>query len=106
MLLLSMVIFCGFARPNGNYSEKGEIYNWGRGEYGVFGDGSNKSLKTPHFNENFERMKVDEKLSVVTMKSCNNYSVALMSKKKPRSYPLSYIFLFIYRRWWTLWMGC
>jgi len=77
--------FGPFKRITGGYhfvyaiNEKGDIYNWGRGEYGVFGDGSNKSLKTPHFNDNFERMKVDDNLTVVKLSSANNYSVALMS---------------------------
>jgi alpha-tubulin suppressor-like RCC1 family protein len=34
-----------------------EVYNWGRGEYGVFGDGRNKSLSLPEKNYYFDLLK-------------------------------------------------
>jgi hypothetical protein len=30
-----------------NLKEKNQLYNWGRGDYGVFGDGNNKNFVTP-----------------------------------------------------------
>lgn len=56
-----------------------EIYNWGKGDYGVFGDGNNKSHKTPQFNTYFEYLKKEQNMTIVKMLSCNNYSLALMS---------------------------
>ena len=56
------------------------MYVWGKGDYGVFGDGNNKSHNTPKRNEFFEDyLKKELHLSIVKLKSCNNYSVALMS---------------------------
>lgn len=57
-----------------NYEKKKKI------DYGVFGDGNNLSLKLPKFNEYFQDyLKTQLGLSIVKMKSCNNYTVALMS---------------------------
>lgn len=56
------------------------MYVWGKGDYGVFGDGNNKSLNSPSRNDYFETyLKQQLNLSVVKLKSCNNYSMALMS---------------------------
>lgn len=56
------------------------MFVWGKGDYGVFGDGNNKSLKAPIKNEYFEGyLKEKLKLSIRKMLSCNNYSMALMS---------------------------
>lgn len=41
-----------------------EIYNWGRGEYGVFGDGRNKSLSLPEKNYYFTLLKENDKLTL------------------------------------------
>jgi len=43
----------------GNYhcvaiDDKNNMYNWGRGQYGVLGNGSNKESLVPHLNEEFE----------------------------------------------------
>lgn len=35
-------------------NENNELYCWGKGDYGVFGDGNNKSFNTPQRNEFFE----------------------------------------------------
>ena len=55
------------------------MFNWGRGDYGVFGNGYNKSLLCPIKNDYFELIKKEDKLIVEKMKSCNNYTVALFS---------------------------
>ncbi|CAD8142128.1 unnamed protein product [Paramecium pentaurelia] len=61
-------------------NENNELYVWGKGDYGVFGDGNNKSFNIPQRNEFFEGyLKKELNLSIVKLKSCNNYSVALMS---------------------------
>ena len=56
------------------------MYHWGRGDYGVFGDGNNSNLKVPHKNEYFEMLAQNQNLQIVKIKSANNYSVALMSR--------------------------
>lgn len=38
-------------------NQENEVYNWGRGEYGVFGDGRNKSLSVPEKNYYFDLLK-------------------------------------------------
>lgn len=43
----------------GNYhcvalDDKNRMYNWGRGQYGVLGNGSNSEHMTPYLNEEFE----------------------------------------------------
>ena len=56
-----------------------DMYNWGKGELSVFGNGSNKNLQIPTLNEHFEYLRKEENLSIKKLKSCNNYSMALMS---------------------------
>ena len=45
----------------------------------MFGDGTNRNLSTPSLNEAIKRMKDEENLSIMKIKSANNYSLALMS---------------------------
>jgi alpha-tubulin suppressor-like RCC1 family protein len=35
-------------------NDKGQVYHWGNGEFGVFGDGGNKDFSLPTKNEYFE----------------------------------------------------
>jgi hypothetical protein len=58
---------------------KYDLYNWGRGEFAVFGDGNNKNLKSPALNESIKRMKEDEKLTIKHIKSCYSYTMAIFS---------------------------
>lgn len=61
-------------------NQKNEMYNWGKGDYGVFGDGENKSMKLPQKNLYFEDyLKKEQKLEIVNLKSCNNYTLGLFS---------------------------
>jgi len=53
------------------------MYKWGRGDYGVFGDGNNKSLLVPQKNSFFTKMQ-SEGLKIKKIKTANNYSMALM----------------------------
>lgn len=56
------------------------LYGWGKGDYGVFGQGKNKSLTQPEKNDYFEDyLKKQLGLTVVKFLSCNNYSMALLS---------------------------
>eukprot|EP01017_Pseudomicrothorax_dubius_P011907 TRINITY_DN1459_c0_g1_i3.p1 TRINITY_DN1459_c0_g1~~TRINITY_DN1459_c0_g1_i3.p1 ORF type:complete len:407 (-),score=115.97 TRINITY_DN1459_c0_g1_i3:137-1357(-) len=55
-----------------------DLFHWGRGEWGVFGDGKSKSCEAPHKNSYLEQLK-KEGLTVLKLKSVSNYSVALMS---------------------------
>ena len=56
-----------------------DLYNWGKGDYGVLGDGNNKSQATPIINNYFQFLINKEKNTIKLMKSANNYSVVLMS---------------------------
>ena len=44
------------------FNEKGEVFNWGNGQYGAFGDGANKNHSLPVKNEHFDYLRKDEKL--------------------------------------------
>lgn len=44
------------------FNEKNQVYNWGNGEYAVFGDGNNKNYDVPTLNEHFEYLRDEEKL--------------------------------------------
>lgn len=52
------------------FNEKNEVYNWGNGEYAVFGDGNNKNYHVPHLNEHFKYLSEVEKIEVKKIKSC------------------------------------
>lgn len=53
------------------------MFRWGRGDYGVFGDGNNKSLFVPRRNSFFTKMQ-SEGLKIKKIKTANNYTMALM----------------------------
>lgn len=36
---------------------EGDVYNWGNGEYGVFGEGKNTNYAVPTQNEYFKYLK-------------------------------------------------
>jgi len=57
---------------------EGDLYNWGRGEYGVFGDCANKNYLEPVKNQMFLDFCAAEKKNVAKLKSANNYSMVLM----------------------------
>lgn len=60
-------------------NEKGQVYNWGRGEYSVFGNGGNSNKQIPTLNDHFEYLRESEGLTIKKVQSRNNYTVALMS---------------------------
>ena len=63
-------------------NKKGDVYHWGNGEYGAFGDGHNKNYSTPMVNEYFQYLKVEELLKIKKLKSCESFSVALMNNDR------------------------
>lgn len=69
------------------------MYKWGRGDYGVFGDGNNKSLLVPKKNTFFTKMQ-SEGLKIKKIKTANNYSMALMG-----FYLSSKFCIFVFRGW-------
>lgn len=56
-----------------------DLFGWGQGDYGVFGDGNNKTALLPRKNEIIESMKSEQKLFIKRIKSCNNYTVVQLS---------------------------
>jgi alpha-tubulin suppressor-like RCC1 family protein len=60
-------------------TENNDVYNWGKGTNGNFGDPFAKNILIPFMNENFRSLKENDHLTVVKIQSCNDFSVALMS---------------------------
>ena len=60
-------------------NEKGQVFHWGNGEYGVFGDGDNKNHQVPFRNEYFKYLEEEENISMKKVKSCSTFSIALMT---------------------------
>lgn len=66
----------------GNYfsnalNSEHDLYSWGRGEYAVFGDGSNKNAKVPTKNESVKRIRDTEGIVIRRIKSCASQTLAL-----------------------------
>lgn len=57
-------------------TEDGDIYTWGRGEYGVLGNGSNQYSLVPELNEDFAMLK-DEGINVVKIDCADEYTAVL-----------------------------
>jgi len=60
-----------------------DLYSWGRGEYAVFGDGSNKNLKSPTKNESVKRIRDTEGVIIKKIKSCGSQTLALTGYNIP-----------------------
>jgi len=58
-------------------TSEGDVYTWGRGQYGVLGNGSNQYTLTPELNEDFMMLK-EEGINVVKIDSADDYSAILM----------------------------
>jgi len=86
--------------PNKNFLANHDLYYWGRGEYGVFGDGSNKDQKLPQVNDFIQRLKKYENLTFKQIKSCASQTLGLASKTSLFSSNSS-----VYRRWNSLGLG-
>lgn len=59
----------------------GDLYTWGRGLYGVLGNGSNSHSLLPQLNEDVQAMQAEneEDNKIVKMDSADEYSVIKMS---------------------------
>lgn len=60
-------------------TQSGEVVNWGAGLKGQLGNGSDFPLFSPEVNHYFKGLKEKEGVSVVSVKSAANFSVALLS---------------------------
>lgn len=58
-------------------TEDGDLYTWGRGQYGVLGNGTNQYCLTPTLNEDFAIMKEDG-INVVKIDAADEYTAVLM----------------------------
>ena len=60
-------------------TEEGQLYNWGRGLYGVLGNGSNQHSLSPILNEELEAMKEEdpEASGISVMDSADEFTVIL-----------------------------
>lgn len=63
-------------------NEKKEVFNWGTGDRGNFGNGSLSNLVLPTLNENFKILREKLHLDVVKIKSCGWHTVVLLSDGK------------------------
>lgn len=70
-------IACGI-RHSVALSETGDIYTWGRGEYGLLGNGSNRDSMLPTKNEYFEMyMQESPNNTVIKIDCADEYTGAL-----------------------------
>jgi len=76
-----------------------DLYSWGRGEYAVFGDGSNKNAKVPTKNESVKRIRDTEGIVIRRIKSCASQTLALTG-----NYDIITL-ININRGWSSLWLG-
>jgi alpha-tubulin suppressor-like RCC1 family protein len=61
-------------------TDKGEIYTWGRGLYGVLGNGSNHYELTPIQNEEIKLIMAEDKnKKIEKLESVDEYTGALMT---------------------------
>lgn len=61
-------------------SDKGELYTWGRGLFGVLGNASNSYSLVPMLNDEFHIMKKNNpKLEFVKVDAADEYTGALMN---------------------------
>lgn len=60
-----------------------ENFHWGRGDFGVFGNGSLKTRGEPEKNAYFETLAKTDKIKILKLKSCQDYSMALFSTLSP-----------------------
>lgn len=54
---------------------KGDLYTWGRGLYGVLGNGTNAHALEPTLNEDITIMREEEGGKIVKLDSADEYSV-------------------------------
>lgn len=69
-------------------TESGELYIWGRGQYGVLGNGSNAYSLLPELNEEFKVMLEEnpEDNKITKIDAADEYSGALTSKNSGFNY--------------------
>jgi alpha-tubulin suppressor-like RCC1 family protein len=76
--LLFQVILSLFKYISLLFSETGEIYTWGKGEFGLLGNGSNKDALLPTKNEYFEMYQQENKENAIVKIDCaDEYTGAL-----------------------------
>ncbi|EGR32423.1 regulator of chromosome condensation protein, putative [Ichthyophthirius multifiliis] len=73
-------ISCGVAFCNALTKEK-DLFQWGRGQHGIFGDGIFTEQLKPRLNQYFTREKQNG-TTIEKIKSCNYYSIAKLSNGK------------------------
>jgi len=54
-----------------------DLYNWGRGKHGVFGNGSQADLKVPALNDTIKELREHNGIRITKLKACDNYTLAL-----------------------------
>jgi len=59
--------------------EKNNLYYWGQGDYGVFGDGRTRGLKTPKLHEFFKEVQKSHGMNIRKIKAAGNYAMAMFS---------------------------
>jgi hypothetical protein len=63
-------------------SDEGQLYIWGRGNYGVLGNGSNAYSLKPEANDEFTAMQEEDKegFKIIKIDAADEYSGALTCK--------------------------
>lgn len=57
-----------------------DLFSWGTGKRGAFGDGHYENYKTPHLNETIKEIREHDGIKVKTLKSRNHSTLALFGK--------------------------
>jgi len=58
---------------------KKHLYYWGKGDYGVFGDGHTKGLKVPHQHAFFKELQKRNGMKIKKIKAVGNYAMAIFN---------------------------
>lgn len=58
--------------------ESGTLYLWGKGEYGVLGNGHNTNIPIPNINTFFVTLQQEEQARIKKIGACNFYSGVVM----------------------------
>lgn len=62
-------------------TESGDLYTWGKGLYGVLGNGSNSYALSPTINEEFAAMK-KQGINIVKVDTAEDYTAVLMDNNE------------------------
>ena len=69
--------------------KSGLLYTWGRGQYGVLGNGSNSACGTPAPNVFFHTLLEQEGVKIKSIHACSNFCAALLEDGRAYTWGLN-----------------